>query len=262
MLPPLPSALSPSRLQDFQACPRRYQYAAVERRPQPATYASVKGRMVHHVLENLLRLAAAERTAAAARELLAPAEEHVLDPSARDDLSADEALVARLRSEVAQSVEGYLAMEDPQGVAAEGVELRLRAELDGAPVLGILDRLDRDDQGHLTIVDYKTGSVPSRDWDRFTFANTELYAALCQAALGELPTTIRLLYVSRGYTATRPVTDVVVRARASAASHAWQTIADYHATGSFPARPSSSACRFCAYRAVCREQGVAVPDVP
>ncbi len=262
VLPPLPAALSPSRLQDFHACPRRYQYAAVERRPQPATFATVKGRVVHHVLEHLVREEPAARTSSAAAALVPAAEDAVVDEGVRADLGFDDDLRARLRREVDEAVAGYLAMEDPRDVRAEGVELRLSAAVDGAPILGILDRLDRDADGRLTIVDYKTGSVPSRTWDRYTFANTELYAALCQAALGELPTTIRLLYVSQRAEATRPVTEVVIRARAAAASHAWHAIGEYHERGDFPARPSASTCRFCAYRADCLAQGIAVPPPP
>ena len=48
---PLPKSLSPSRLADFQTCPRRYQHASVERIPQPASYATAKGRFVRHLLE-------------------------------------------------------------------------------------------------------------------------------------------------------------------------------------------------------------------
>ena len=47
---PLPTSLSPSRLADFQACPRKYQHASVERIPQPASYASAKGRFVQKVV--------------------------------------------------------------------------------------------------------------------------------------------------------------------------------------------------------------------
>ena len=60
----LPRSLSPSRLSDFQTCPRRYQYASVERIPQPASYATAKGRFVHYVFERLFML----RTRAHRRE--------------------------------------------------------------------------------------------------------------------------------------------------------------------------------------------------
>ncbi len=256
---PLPAALSPSRLQDFRACPRRFQYSAVERIAQPATYATTKGRLVHWVLEHLHRLEATERTPTAAREFVEPAEAAILSESVRDDLALDDALLAKLRRETDAIIDVYFSMEDPRLVTNEGVELRVNVDLDGVPMLGILDRLDRLADGTLVIVDYKTGSLPNRNFDTQTFANAELYAALCLASTGELPTTIQLLYVAKGQTIERTVTEVVVRARARAARDAWDTIERYHDAGSFPATPSTNTCRFCAYTERCRASGVPVP---
>ena len=112
---------------------------------------------------------------------------------------------------------------------------------------------------NLVIVDYKTGGLPNRNYDSQTFANAELYAVLCQEKLGETPTKIRLLYVAQGEALERDVTDVVIRARASAASGAWERIKRYYDDGDFPATPSSNACRFCSYKDLCRADGVPVP---
>ncbi len=255
---PLPAALSPSRMADFQSCPRRYQYGAVERRHQPATYATTKGRAVHAVLEALFALEGPARTPAAARARLEEATAGVLSDEVRADIGCDDALEARLRAEVAAALDTYFTMEDPSAVAAEGVELRLSAEVDGTPLLGILDRLDRVGED-LTIVDYKTGKVPDRRYDFQTFANAELYAALCEASLGERPRSIRLLYVGAGRELERPVTEAVVRARREAAAAVWRRVRGYYDAGEFPATPSVRACRFCAFRDVCRASGVPVP---
>ncbi|MGH9019574.1 MAG: RecB family exonuclease [Acidimicrobiales bacterium] len=255
----LPAYLSPSRLQDFRACPRRFQHSAIERVRQPATYATAKGRLVHHVFEHLFALDAAERTIDAARGLVADAVVAVLSDDVREEISCDETMLARLLSETEAILVTYFAMEDPGSVSAEGVELRLTAQVDGVPLLGILDRLDRDAEGNLVVVDYKTGSLPNRKYDSMTFANAELYAALCEAGLGERPTLIRLLYVAHGESIERRVTDPVLRARREAAAAAWQRILRYYAEGEFPATPSASTCRFCAYRDRCRAAGVAVP---
>jgi putative RecB family exonuclease len=256
---PLPAALSPSRLQDFQSCPRKYQHAAIDRIHQPASYATAKGTLVHHVFEGLFARPAPERTPEAARDLVAGAEDAVLTPTVRDEAGIDEDVVTRLRREVDEIITTYFAMEDPRAVSVQGVEMRIRDELDGAPVLGILDRLDRAADGSLVIVDYKTGREPSREYDTQSFANTELYAALCEAHLGERPSSIRLLYVAAGATHERPVTEPAVRARARGAAAAWTKIRAFHARGEFPATPSTRACRFCSFQDLCRADGVAVP---
>ncbi|HUY42809.1 MAG TPA: PD-(D/E)XK nuclease family protein, partial [Acidimicrobiales bacterium] len=164
----------------------------------------------------------------------------------------------KLRLESDEIVETYFRMEDPRTVRSEGAELRLNVTIEGTPLLGILDRLDRDEDGSLAIVDYKTGSVPDRRWDSQTFANTELYAALCETYLGERPETIRLLYVAKGAVLERRVTDAVVKARVDVARRAWERITRYYDDGDFPATPSRQACRFCAYKERCRANGVPV----
>jgi putative RecB family exonuclease len=256
---PLPQYLSPSRLADFQACPRRYQHASIDRIAQPATYATLKGRFIHYIMEHLFLLERNQRTLEHAREFVTPAIEEVITEEVRSDLQLDDATMAKLLSETESALVRYFSMEDPTEIVHEGVELRLRVDVDGTPLYGILDRLDRQDDGTLAIVDYKTGSLPNRNYDSQTFANTELYAALCTEKLGEQPSTIRLLYVAHGTAINRDVTQVVVRARTGAATNAWKRINRYYADGNFPATPSPNACRFCAYQDRCREAGVPVP---
>jgi putative RecB family exonuclease len=256
---PLPKSLSPSRLQDFQSCPRKYQHTSIDRIPQPASYASAKGRFVHYVFEHLYQLPGPERTIERAREFVAPALEIVLTEDVRNDIGLDDAMLEKLLKETEDIITTYFQMEDPQSIHHEGVELRLGVDIDGTPLFGILDRLDRDEDGELVIVDYKTGGLPNRNYDTSTFANAELYAALCEAKLGEQPKKIRLLYVADGTAIERYVTDITVKARAHAAANAWQRINRYYDDGDFPATPSKSSCRFCAFKEICRADGVPVP---
>ncbi len=255
----LPQSLSPSRLSDFQACPRRYQYASIERIPQPASYATAKGRFAHFVFEELFKLDPPDRTLEKARTFIAPAIDAILNDDVRADIAMDEAMLAKLVEETETIITTYFLMEDPTSIASEGVELRLGATVNGAPLFGILDRLDRETDGTLAIVDYKTGGLPNRNYDSQTFANAELYAALCEAALGEKPKKIRLMYVAKGETIERTVTDVVVKARSNSASHAWGRINRYYDDGEFPVPPSINACRFCSYKELGRANGVPVP---
>jgi putative RecB family exonuclease len=255
----LPRSLSPSRLSDFQACPKRYQYASIERIPQPASYASAKGRFAHYVFEQLFNLRAEERTIEKAREAIPAAIDEILTDDVRLDIAMDDEMMTRLLTETDQIITTYFAMEDPTQITSEGVELRLGVTINGAPLFGILDRLDRDADGSLTIVDYKTGGLPNRNFDSQTFANAELYAALCEVGLGEKATKIRLMYVAKGESIERNVSDVVVRARSQSAANAWEKINRHYNDGEFPATPSVRSCRFCAYKDLCRGEGVAVP---
>jgi putative RecB family exonuclease len=255
----LPRSLSPSRLSDFQTCPRRYQYTSIERLPQPASYATAKGRFAHFVFEQLFNLLPLERTIERAREFVPAAVEAVLTEDVRRDIAFDDDMMTRLLRETEGIITTYFSMEDPTTVTSEGVELRLGATVDGAPLFGILDRLDRDPDGSLTIVDYKTGGLPNRNYDSQTFANAELYAALCEAELGEKPAKIRLMYVAQGQSIERNVSEVVIKARSHSAASAWEKINRFYVDGEFPATPSVRACRFCSFKDLCRANGVAVP---
>ncbi len=270
-LHPLPQALSPSRLNDFQSCPRKYQYSAVEKIKQPASYASTKGRFVHALLEFLLALPGPERTIdrALSSDFIAAATEAVLTPDVRLDLNYDDQLEAKLRRETAEILTTYFAMEDPTRITlaevdeAPGIEIGIREEIEGAPLYGILDRLDRDDNGDLIIVDYKTGSLPRNEtYLSSAFANSALYVELCKAKLRETPVKIRLMYVAAGRTVERSPKEIFPEARARAAAAAWGRITEAHAAGDFEATPSASACRFCPedYKQRCRSEGINVVE--
>ena len=262
----LPRALSPSRLQDFQSCPRKYEYSAVLKLPQPASYASVKGRFVHAILERLFGLVPEQRTREAADLFIPESLEAELTPEVRTELRYDEALEATLLAETRHILDQYFTMEDPSAVVLyehhdeKAVELPLTADINGAPLYGILDRLDRDADGNLVIVDYKTGKYPSGDYVSSAFANAALYVALCEAVIGVRPTLVRLLYVASGQPLERRAEEIFPTERALAAANAWQSIKEAHAAGNFTPRPSASACRFCPadYQVRCRAEGVDV----
>jgi len=262
----LPRALSPSRLLDFQSCPRKYEYSAVLKLPQPASYASVKGRFVHAILERLFGLEPDQRTRAAADHFIPEAIEVEITPEVRTDLAYDDDLEATLLAETKHILDQYFTMEDPTAVVLyehedkKAVELPLTAAIKGAPLYGILDRLDRDEDGSLVIVDYKTGKYPSGDYVTSAFANAAIYVALCEAELKERPSKVRLLYVASGQPLERRTEEIFPDQRADAAAEAWVSIKAAHAAGNFEPRPSASACRFCPtdYQARCRAEGVPV----
>lgn len=256
---PLPNSLSPSRLQDFQACPRRFQHASIDRIPQPATRATAIGRFVHYILEQIFKLDANERVADKTQTFLDDAVNNILTEDVRRDIGLTEATHSSFVREGESIAKSYFDMEDATSRTVVGIEQRLNVEIDGVPLVGILDRLDREEDNSLTIVDYKTGRAPNPNYLSSVFANTELYAAMCAEALQETPERIRLFYVGANEIVERAVTPVVVQARRRAAATAWQSINQYYDNGLFPAKPSANTCRFCAYKTQCRENGVNVP---
>ena len=54
--------LSPSRINEYQQCPKLYHYRVIEKRPEPLSLDAVRGTLIHNILEELLNLSVKERT--------------------------------------------------------------------------------------------------------------------------------------------------------------------------------------------------------
>ncbi len=254
----LPEYLSPSKLNDFTACYRKYQYGAVERLPSKSSYALVKGRIVHLILDKLFGLDGEDRTLEAARTFVATSKESELTEKAQEEIGFDQALDIKLEEDIEKSLSGYFKLEDPTRVNKKQAEFKMKATIAETPLYGILDRLDEEEDGSLTIVDYKTGSYPRGQYYEKRFENMQIYAALFKETHKIRPVNLRLLYVEAGVDDLVPINGKEVDAQVGRASAAWRMINEFYAKGEFPAQPSKSACRWCPYTKECRESGVQV----
>src|SRR5262245_25348187 len=131
---PVPTSLSPSRVESFTSCPLAFRFSSIERLPEPPSPHAVKGTLVHRALELLLGRSPEERTAAAAHESIEQAavdlREHD-DPAERElarlELSAEDE--AAFLADAHTLMDAYLSLEDPRTVAPIGLELRLEAQV-------------------------------------------------------------------------------------------------------------------------------------
>jgi len=67
-------------------------------------------------------------------------------------------------------VRRYFDLEDPTTIEPIGLELKLEATVGRATVRGIIDRLERDDEGRLVLSDYKTGKAPHPNYQSLMLA--------------------------------------------------------------------------------------------
>ena len=255
MLPPLPSSISPSRIGSFTDCPRLFQYQAIERLEQPPTIWTLKGTLVHAALERLFGEDPPDRTieaAVGALDAVVTSEEGAAGIAALGLTGSD------ARAFVADAdalVRRYFELEDPSGIDAVGVELRVETTLetgDPEPVhlRGIIDRLDRMENGDLVVVDYKTGRAPSPGRERSKLAAVETYALLCERALGVRPVAVRLLHLREPVVIERRIGAAEVARQERRTVQVWSAISTAYAKGSF--RPSPGPlCRFCAFSDRC-----------
>src|SRR3954463_5139853 len=160
-------SLSPSRAADFKTCPLLYRFRTIDRLPERRSLAAVRGTLVHSVLERLYDLPAAQRTPAAARDLVAPAWAELRedpgvaelfataqDDGAESDENAPESVEAWLAS-AGKLVEKYFTLEDPTRIQPQGREELVEVTLpDGLLLRGYVDRIDVASTGALRVVDY------------------------------------------------------------------------------------------------------------
>ncbi|GGV12234.1 hypothetical protein GCM10010182_35500 [Actinomadura cremea] len=144
---------TPSRLNTWLECPRRYRMAYLDRpkppKGPPWAHNSV-GASVHNALAAWWRLPEPERTPAAAGTLLVRG---WLTEGFRDD---EQSAVHRERAR--DMVERYVAGLDPSDEPV-GVERTVATRTARIAVSGRIDRLDARG-GELVVVDYKTGRRP------------------------------------------------------------------------------------------------------
>lgn len=252
---PLPRSLSPSKVGTFTSCPLAFRFSSIDHLPEPPTLPAALGTLVHRVLDGLFwRYPPGQRSlAAAGTELEAVFATLDSDPELLT-LSLDEAGIDVLRRDAQMLVANYFALEDPNTVRDLGVEMTLEADVRGIRLRGILDRLDIDVDGELTVVDYKTGKVPSPSAVTARLAGVQVYALLCEHVLQRRPSRVRLLYL-RGPTVIEAVpTDQGLGGVERRTSAVWAAIERACEHDDFRPRPSPL-CSWCAFRPLCPAHG-------
>jgi hypothetical protein len=178
--------------------------------------------------------------------------------------------------------------ETPFTVA--GCEISTELVLDGFDFVGFIDRLDRDDRtGEMAVVDYKTGSIATsaaeyrekvlkfEDFQLpfYYWARTEagdrvtrlVLLPLKEATADVMPIELEVVPVpvpppngkriSRTITGTISIDELrVARAKMTELCAALSSGTLEH----FPAADDPAACRYCAYRASCRERPAQTED--
>ena len=179
-----PPPLSYSSFHTYEECPLRWKFLYVDRLPETPRGYFTFGRVVHSVLEELVRplLVPGPRRLPSgdAQRTLDEFHPEGVGPTPRQPISEEELLALYDRSWLSDGYTspeeearyralgrdlllryyGRLVRDPPQPVA---IEEHLEARWDGIPIHGYIDRIDRTAGGGLEIVDYKTSRELSRE---------------------------------------------------------------------------------------------------
>ncbi|MCU1395155.1 MAG: hypothetical protein JWM34_3583 [Ilumatobacteraceae bacterium] len=247
---PVPTSLSPSRVESFLSCPMQFRFASIEKIAEPPQVHMTRGSLVHRALELLFTRPAHLRTAEEAVVALDEAiAEYRVDPEFLD-LRLSDPQASVLFAEALDLVHKYLQMEDPRAIHDIGLELRLEAAVGDLTLRGIIDRLDLDDDGNLIVVDYKTGRAPSANWEQGKMTGVHFYSFLCQALFGRIPSKIRLMYLKTGEVIEATPSAQSVRFVTTRTTAVLKAVEKACVSGTFQPRVSSL-CGSCSFKQWC-----------
>lgn len=264
--PVVRASLSPSRAAEFLRCPLLYRFRTVDRLPQRPSAAAARGTVVHAVLERLFDLPASERTVEAARALLGPQWQRLLEqePALATLFPGDdggEALADWLASADAL-VRRWFDLEDPTRLEPADRELRVETRLaDGLLLRGYVDRLDVAPGGEVRVVDYKTGRAPGVEHEARALFQMRFYALVLWRATGVVPSVLQLVYLGDGQVLRLVPDEADLLATERKVTALWEAIELAATTGDW--RPSPGRlCDWCDHRALCPAFGGTPPPLP
>lgn len=186
--------LSPSRINDYQQCPKLYHYRVIEKLPEPISLDAVRGTLIHNILEKLLGLSSEERTIENAKREV-PVHWDILKnqiPELEQLVSSEKEWIDRANA----LLDSYFQLENPQTFTPTHMEAHLELEvIDDLLLHGYVDRIDVAQTGEVRIVDYKTGKSPRIGYEDKALFQLRFYALLWWKLYGEIPKLIQLLYL-------------------------------------------------------------------
>lgn len=210
--------LSPSRASDFKNCPQLFKFRVIDRLQEPPTRATLQGTLFHAILESLFKRPNEERTKALANDFVKPAldnlrEEFLALPEVAQSSSEITQVEMEVEVFVREMLDAYFDLENPMECNTIACELRIEGQLNGTSVVGILDRLDLDENGSLVISDYKSGQAPRTRYRDSAFFALRVYAALIDKSpeYHSAPARLRLIYPRSNEILEMSVTSGVVR---------------------------------------------------
>lgn len=254
--------LSLSSMNLYLQCPRKWMYRYMQQMRDPATIATEVGTFVHLVLEKLMDEKAENRTSQRAKELATlhfEGNPNLGIEGFRYDagftqLALTDDQIKDFKKRVWDGLRAYFSLEDPTSVDVYANELSIKVDISGAPFYGKLDRLDRNPNGGIDIIDYKTGKAPAPWFRKKSFSQLLLYVAALKNYIKVVrPNTLKLLYMGgepEVVTLKAKREEVVEQAATFKAT--WDAIQDSKATDSWDPNPSAL-CEWCPHVAICPE---------
>lgn len=232
--------LSHSSISLYTDCPQKYKFKYVDKLPEkPKSFFSF-GRSVHSALEFFYNVPA----------LPAPRLDQVLARFKADWLSEgykDAEQETEHYQEGERILRAFYAKHIGDFQPPFFAEYKFDIQVDGVPVTGYVDRIDRAGKDGISIVDYKTGKSFSEDRVR-TDAQLTMYQMACEELLGMKVESLTFYHLNSLTPMSAPAHSKkqVAELRTRVA-----TVADSISKGLFDPKPEERKCGWCDFKPHC-----------
>ena len=242
--------ISPSRAAQFKLCPQQFKFANIDKIEQPATDATAKGTTIHEALEKLYDFPKEERTL---DNLVSLFREEWTKTRTDEEYSHLFKTIEEEREWGLDALDllfNYFNLEDPTEIEPIGREKYLEDNIEDMRMRGILDRMDRNENGDLVIVDYKSGKAPAERYKESRFFALKIYALLIYQELGEMPKELKLIYLRNSKIHTIPFDEEVLEDIRNEILNIWEDIKVAFKTNQFPTQ-TNPLCDWCSFKSIC-----------
>lgn len=255
LTPRLPTGLSPSSISTYMKCPRRFMNEKILGQRSPGSVDSVLGTFVHRSLELLMDRPAHERTIATWKADAKTAWGETIIDEDFIQLNLGRAAQKEFRARALKSAHAYFGLEDPSEIEVVSTEQEMACVIDGVPLRGIVDRLERNERKRLVVSDYKNGKMPNLKYpdsmdDKKRQMN--IYAAMTVATMDEEPEYGRLIFTAFGKEIGVPFTKSSIGETVAEAVAVWDEVHASFKSDSW-APKTSALCGWCPFLATCPE---------
>jgi len=251
--------LSPSRASQFKTCPKQFKFANIDKIKEPTTEVQAKGTTVHQALEDLYDLPKEERTPDNLYNLFRAAWTKVRSDDEHVNLFQNVEEEKEWGVDALNLLANYLTLENPEEIEPLEKERWVRGSIEDLNLRGILDRMDRDKDGNLIIIDYKSGKAPAAKYKEPRFFAMKLYALLIKEELGEMPKELKLIYLKNSTIHTLQVEEETLINAKEEILEIWGNIKKAYQDNDFPAI-KNTLCDWCYYKPICPEYNNDAPD--
>ncbi len=233
--------LSPSSVKAYEDCPLKFKYQKIMRVPQPPNTAFELGSVIHKVVEDMAQKKT-KHEKVTKEECMKKLQESW---ETKTYLNRTDEGNAKSRAE--KMIDTYLEWENGTKNVLVGTEIAFEVEIEGVTFKGRIDRLEKNPDGKLEIIDFKSGKTVKTKKEVKTDPQLNIYAKAIEKLKNETPAKATLFYVEQDTKREYDITQESLKDAMALIKTTINEILDEN----FEPTPSFQACMFCPYGAIC-----------